>query len=142
MSRLLPKPVMMLGVRLANNQPIDHMTGERSIALSTVPVPEHFLGFGLGLITEHFQDVLNDKPNIDWFEVVSENFMVDGGKPKHYLHSIREHYLMVMHGVALSIGSTDPLNFDYLRKLLAYFERLLMWRLMPKILSALREKIY
>jgi len=80
-------------------------------------VPEHFLGFGLGLRTEHFQDVLNDKPNIDWFEVVSENFMVDGGKPKHYLHSIRELYPMVMHGVSLSIGSTDPLNFDYLRKL-------------------------
>ncbi|WP_077285246.1 DUF692 domain-containing protein [Cognaticolwellia aestuarii] len=85
--------------------------------MSDVVVPEHFLGFGLGLRTEHFQDVLNDKPNIDWFEVVSENFMVDGGKPKHYLHSIRELYPMVMHGVSLSIGSTDPLNFDYLRKL-------------------------
>ena len=93
------------------------MTGERSLSLSNVPVPEHFLGFGLGLRTEHFQDVLNDKINIDWFEVVSENFMVDGGKPKHYLHSIRELYPMVMHGVSLSIGSTDPLNIDYLRKL-------------------------
>ena len=93
------------------------MTGEQSLSLSNVPVPEHFLGFGLGLRTEHFQDVLNDKINIDWFEVVSENFMVDGGKPKHYLHSIRELYPMVMHGVSLSIGSTDPLNFDYLRKL-------------------------
>tara|TARA_R110000765_G_scaffold93148_1_gene175618 strand:- start:25367 stop:26263 length:897 start_codon:yes stop_codon:yes gene_type:complete len=102
---------------LANNQPIDNMTGERSLSLSNVPVPEHFLGFGLGLRTEHFQDVLNDKINIDWFEVVSENFMVDGGKPKHYLHSIRELYPMVMHGVSLSIGSTDPLNIDYLRKL-------------------------
>lgn len=107
----------MLEVRLANNQPIDNMTGEQSLSLSNVPVPEHFLGFGLGLRTEHFQDVLNDKINIDWFEVVSENFMVDGGKPKHYLHSIRELYPMVMHGVSLSIGSTDPLNFDYLRKL-------------------------
>lgn len=107
----------MLEVRLANNQPIDNMTGERSLSLSNVPVPEHFLGFGLGLRTEHFQDVLNDKINIDWFEVVSENFMVDGGKPKHYLHSIRELYPMVMHGVSLSIGSTDPLNIDYLRKL-------------------------
>ena len=117
LSRLLPKHVTMLEVRLANNQPIDNMTGERSLSLSNVPVPEHFLGFGLGLRTEHFQDVLNDKINIDWFEVVSENFMVDGGKPKHYLHSIRELYPMVMHGVSLSIGSTDPLNFDYLRKL-------------------------
>lgn len=107
----------MLEVRLANNQPTGNMTGEHSLSSSTTPVPEHFLGFGLGLRTDHFQDVLNEKPNIDWFEVVSENFMVDGGKPKHYLHSIRELYPMVMHGVSLSIGSTDPLNFDYLRKL-------------------------
>ena len=117
LSHLLHKHVRMLEVRLANNQPIDHLTREPLLSLSDVVVPEHFLGFGLGLRTEHFQDVLNDKPNIDWFEVVSENFMVDGGKPKHYLHSIRELYPMVMHGVSLSIGSTDPLNFDYLRKL-------------------------
>ena len=117
LSHLLHKHVRMLEVRLANNQPIAHLTRELLHSLSDVVVPEHFLGFGLGLRTEHFQDVLNDKPNIDWFEVVSENFMVDGGKPKHYLHSIREFYPMVMHGVSLSIGSTDPLNFDYLRKL-------------------------
>ena len=117
LSHLLHKHVRMLEVRLANNQPIAHLTRELLHSLSDVVVPEHFLGFGLGLRTEHFQDVLNDKPNIDWFEVVSENFMVDGGKPKHYLHSIRELYPMVMHGVSLSIGSTDPLNFDYLRKL-------------------------
>ncbi|WDE14459.1 DUF692 domain-containing protein [Thalassomonas haliotis] len=80
-------------------------------------MPEHFLGFGLGLRTDHFQDVLEQKPALDWFEVVSENFMVDGGKPKHYLHAIREHYPMVMHGVSMSIGSTEPLNMDYLRKL-------------------------
>jgi len=79
--------------------------------------PEHFLGFGLGLRTDHFQEVLDTRPKLDWFEVVSENFMVDGGKPKHYLHAVREHYPMVMHGVSLSIGSTDPLNMDYLRQL-------------------------
>lgn len=88
-----------------------------SSGVSGIVPPEHFLGFGLGLRTDHFQDVLATKPNIDWFEVVSENFMVDGGKPKHYLHAIRELYPMVMHGVGLSIGSTDPLNMQYLRKL-------------------------
>ncbi|MEW6999504.1 DUF692 domain-containing protein [Colwelliaceae bacterium BS250] len=75
------------------------------------------MGFGLGLRTEHFQEVLDTRPAIDWFEVVSENFMIDGGKPKHYLHAIREHYPMVMHGVSLSIGSTDPLDMNYLRQL-------------------------
>lgn len=88
-----------------------------SFSSQAVNTPEHFLGFGLGLRTDHFQEVLDTKPPLDWFEVVSENFMVDGGKPKYYLHSIREHYPMVMHGVSLSIGSTDPLNQTYLRQL-------------------------
>ncbi len=78
---------------------------------------DHFLGFGLGLRTDHFQDVLDTKPKVDWFEVISENFMVDGGKPKYFLHAIREHYPVVMHGVSLSIGSTDPLDMNYLRQL-------------------------
>ncbi|MBV1876635.1 MAG: DUF692 domain-containing protein [Pseudomonadales bacterium] len=76
-----------------------------------------FLGFGLGLRTEHFQDILNNQPAIDWLEIISENFFVAGGKPKHYLHQIRNTYPMVMHGVSLSIGSTDPLNQSYLRNL-------------------------
>ncbi|MGB5557554.1 MAG: DUF692 domain-containing protein [Paracoccaceae bacterium] len=76
-----------------------------------------FLGFGLGLRTQHFQHVLDVRPKVDWFEVISENFMVAGGKPKYFLRSIREHYPMVMHGVSLSIGSTDALNMDYLRSL-------------------------
>ncbi len=76
-----------------------------------------FLGFGLGLRTDHFVDVLEQKPDVDWFEIVSENFMVDGGKPRHFLNAIRRDYPMVMHGVSLSIGSTDPLDMDYLRKL-------------------------
>lgn len=76
-----------------------------------------FLGFGLGLRVEHFAQVLEQRPAVDWFEVISENFMIAGGKPKYYLHSIREHYPMVMHGVSMSIGSTDPLNYDYLKQL-------------------------
>ncbi len=81
------------------------------------PLPTALPAFGLGLRTDHFQDVLDTRPNLDFLEVVSENFMVGGGKPKHYLHAIREHYAMAMHGVSLSIGSTDPLNYDYLRQL-------------------------
>ncbi len=84
---------------------------------TAIPTDTPYLGFGLGLRTDHFHDVLQQKPALDWFEVVSENFMVDGGKPKYYLHAIRERYPMVMHGVSLSIGSTDPINYDYLRKL-------------------------
>lgn len=111
-------PVKTSVVKLAHK----HYT-EGSSLLSNSPsfvcenLPKHFLGFGLGLRSEHFQTVLESKPALDWFEVISENFMVDGGKPKHYLHQIRELYPMVMHGVSLSIGSTDPLNFDYLRQL-------------------------
>ncbi|SEA44813.1 DUF692 domain-containing protein [Microbulbifer marinus] len=79
--------------------------------------PEPFLGFGLGLRTQHFQQVLEQSPAVDWFEVVSENFMVAGGKPRYFLRAIGERYPLVMHGVSLSIGSADPLNFDYLKRL-------------------------
>ena len=79
----------------------------------------NFLGFGLGLRTDHFADVIEQQPSVDWFEVLSENFMVDGGKPKHYLHRIRQDYPITMHGVALSIGSTDQLDKRYLGKLKA-----------------------
>lgn len=75
------------------------------------------LGFGLGLRTQHFDAVLNTEPDIDWFEVLSENYMVAGGKPRYYLKEIGERYPLVMHGVSLSIGSTDPLNMDYLKAL-------------------------
>ncbi len=74
-------------------------------------------GYGLGLRTEHFDAVLNEKPDVDWFEIISENFMVAGGKPRHYLDEIRSRYPLAMHGVSLSIGSTDPLDVDYLREL-------------------------
>lgn len=76
-----------------------------------------FLGFGLGLRTDHYQHILDHRPAVDWFEIISENFMVAGGKPRFYLHGIREHYPVVMHGVSLSIGTTDPLDMAYLRQL-------------------------
>ena len=76
-----------------------------------------FLGFGLGLRARHFEHVLREQPKVDWFEILSENFMVDGGKTRYYLKAIRERYPMAMHGVSLSIGSTDPLDMEYLAKL-------------------------
>ena len=78
------------------------------------PAPRPFLGFGLGLRPDHYGEVLETRPAVDWFEIISENYLVDGGKPLHYLDRIREHYPMVMHGVSLSIGGSDPLDPDYL----------------------------
>jgi uncharacterized protein len=75
------------------------------------------LGFGLGLRPDHYQDVLEQSPAVDWFEVISENYMIPGGRPLYFLDRIRERYPMVMHGVSMSIGSTDPLNMNYLREL-------------------------
>lgn len=121
----------MLVVKLVNKTTLrSGLVPSSSSPLALEKKPDHFLGFGLGLRTDHFQDVLNTRPDVDWFEAVSENFMVDGGKPKHYLHAIREHYQMVMHGVSMSIGSTDPLNMDYLRQL-----KVLVNELQPKWLS-------
>ena len=78
-----------------------------------------YLGFGLGLRTPHYEQVLQEQPDVDWFEVLSENYMVAGGKPRYYLEAIGERYPLVMHGVSMSIGSTDPLNMEYLRSLKA-----------------------
>ncbi len=74
------------------------------------------LGFGLGLRTEHYQTILDTRPHVDWFETITENYLVPGGKPLHFLRRIRECYPMVMHGVSLSIGSTEPLDMNYLRE--------------------------
>jgi hypothetical protein len=80
---------------------------------------QSYLGFGLGLRTDHFQHVVDEQPHVDWFEITSENFMVAGGKPRYYLRTIGERYPLVMHGVSLSIGSTDPLDYHYLSRLKA-----------------------
>ncbi|HTM63427.1 MAG TPA: DUF692 domain-containing protein [Gammaproteobacteria bacterium] len=74
------------------------------------------LGFGLGLRTEHYQDILANRPDVDWFEIITENYLIPGGKPHYYLDSIREHYPMVMHGVSMSIGSSDPLDMTYMQQ--------------------------
>ncbi|HEY0984727.1 DUF692 domain-containing protein [Schlesneria sp. T3-172] len=75
------------------------------------------LGLGVGLRTVHFDHILTEEPQVDWFEVISENFMDSQGRPRYVLEQIAERYPVVMHGVSLSIGSTDPLNFDYLDRL-------------------------
>jgi uncharacterized protein (UPF0276 family) len=73
-------------------------------------------GFGLGLRAEHYQDVLESAPAVDWFEVLTENYLVPGGKPLYFLDRVAERYPLVMHGVAMSLGGTDTLDFDYLRQ--------------------------
>ncbi len=85
--------------------------------MSVSPSVSPSLGFGLGLRVEHYQTILDTRPSIDWFEILSENYLVPGGKPLHYLDRIRADYPVAMHGVSLSIGSSDPLNRDYLKQL-------------------------
>ena len=75
------------------------------------------LGFGLGLRTEHYNAILDTKPHVDWFEALSENYMVPGGLPLNFLDRIRADYPVVMHGVSLSIGSTAPFDQAYLKDL-------------------------
>ena len=82
------------------------------------------LGFGLGLRVEHYETILEEQPAVDWFEVLSENYLVPGGKPLHYLARLRERYALVMHGVSLSIGSAAPLDRSYLAQLKALAARI------------------
>lgn len=81
------------------------------------------LGFGLGLRGQHFSHILQHWPEVDWFEIISENYMDSGGRPRQILGQVAEHYPVVMHGVSLSIGSSDPLDFAYLKKLKALADR-------------------
>ena len=67
------------------------------------------LGLGLGLRTVHFPYILEHYPRVDWFEIISENFMDSGGRPRYVLEQIAERYAVVMHGVSLSIASTAPM---------------------------------
>jgi hypothetical protein len=80
-------------------------------------------GFGLGLRTTHYEEIAATGPSLAWFEILTENYLVDGGRPLEWLDRIRADYLMVMHGVSLSIGSTDPLDQEYLRQVKALAAR-------------------
>lgn len=81
------------------------------------------LGVGVGLRTVHFGHILSQQPDVDWFEILSENFMETEGRPVYVLDQIAERYPVALHGVSMSIGSTDPLNRDYLSKLKALARR-------------------
>jgi uncharacterized protein (UPF0276 family) len=81
------------------------------------------LGVGLGLRTVHYSHILNEHPRVDWFEIISENYMETAGRPIYILDQIAERYPIVMHGVSMSIGSTDPIDFEYLRELKALRDR-------------------
>jgi hypothetical protein len=82
------------------------------------------LGYGLGLRVEHYEALLAQPSRIEWLEIVSENYMVHGGLPLVWLERFRERFPLVMHGVSMSIGSTDPLDDDYLARLAALAERI------------------
>lgn len=75
------------------------------------------LGIGVGLRVPHYAHILKERPHVDFFEVISENFMVPGGRPRHHLARVLETYRVVQHGVSLGIGGPDPLDFTYLRRL-------------------------
>jgi uncharacterized protein (UPF0276 family) len=81
------------------------------------------LGFGLGLRKEHYNTIIESSPDVDWFEILTENYLVDGGKPLYFLDQICEKYPVVMHGVSMSLGSADPLDMDYLRQVKDLAER-------------------
>ena len=81
------------------------------------------LGIGIGLRTVHFGEILGRAPAVDWFEVLSENFMRTGGRPMWVLDQVAERYPVALHGVSLGIGNTDPIDRDYLRELAALARR-------------------
>ena len=82
-----------------------------------------YLGFGLGLRAQHYAEILDGDPDIDWFEAISENYMVPGGQPLRMLDRIRARYPIVLHGVSLSIASTTPFDPHYLAALKALASR-------------------
>ena len=75
------------------------------------------LGVGVGLRTTHYAHILEHEPDVAWFEIISENYMQTAGRPRFVLERVAARYPIAMHGVSLSIGSTDPLDFDYLGEL-------------------------
>jgi len=83
-----------------------------------------YIGCGLGLRPTYYSDILNNSVDVDWFEIISENYMIPGGNPLAMLERVREKYPLVMHGVSLSIASTDPVNLDYLEELKSLANRI------------------
>lgn len=96
--------------------------GRPSLYLDNV-VKKPLQGFGLGLRTDHYEALLSGSAPVDWLEVISENFMVDGGRPLHMLDQFAERWPMVLHGVSMNLGGSDPLDNDYLKRLSALAKR-------------------
>jgi uncharacterized protein (UPF0276 family) len=87
----------------------------------SISVP--YLGHGVGLRPQHYPAILDDGLRAEWFEAISENYMLRGGRPLHALERVRAERPIVLHGVSLSLGGTDPLNSTYLRELRALADR-------------------
>jgi uncharacterized protein len=102
----------------ADRSPLEE--GDRIVA-NRFGLPD--LGVGLGLRTVHYAHIAEAQPEVDWFEILSENYMQTGGRPLEWLDAIADRYPVAMHGVSLSIGSTDPLNRAYLAELRALRDR-------------------
>ncbi|PHV13423.1 MNIO family bufferin maturase [Chitinimonas sp. BJB300] len=79
--------------------------------------------FGLGLRPDHYQDLLTTPGCVDWLEALTDNYLLPGGKPLHFLDRLRIEYPMALHGVAMSLGGTDPLDATYLKSLRALVDR-------------------
>jgi uncharacterized protein (UPF0276 family) len=85
-------------------------------------------GLGLGLRTEHYSDFLSAPQPVDWLEIVTDNYLIDGGKPLAVLDQIRADYPIVMHGVAMGLGSADGIDPAYVKRVKALAERVQpMW---------------
>ena len=80
-------------------------------------------GFGIGLRTQHYSDFLREKQPVDWLEIITDNYLVEGGKPLVFLDQIRSNYPVVMHGVAMSIGAVSGIDKDYLKRVKALADR-------------------
>ena len=74
-------------------------------------------GVGIGLRVPHYDHIFAEKPIVDWFEIISENYMVDGGRPLQVLDQILDRYRVVQHGVSMYFGSAQPLNREHLKRL-------------------------
>src|SRR5205085_10195065 len=74
-------------------------------------------GVGIGLRIPHYQHIFEKKPVVDWFEIISENYMIDGGRPLHVLDQILEQYRVVQHGVSMYFGSADRIDREHLKRL-------------------------
>ena len=83
-----------------------------------------FGGFGLGMRKPHYPDFIQGQVDVDFVEVISENFMVDGGQPRRILRQVREHYPVALHGVSMSVGSAEPLDHAYLLRLRALVDEI------------------